>query len=92
MGIVNGILRDPQYWDPFPILFPYHSHKNPERYGNGMGIVWEVYHKGVPLLGVPEITLEIAYVASILKQIYISCSFLFFQKEQKYKAVATQIF
>ena len=23
-----------------------------------MGIVWEAYHKGVPLLGVPEITLE----------------------------------
>ena len=22
--------------------------------GNGMGIVWEAYHKGVPLLGVPE--------------------------------------
>ena len=23
-----------------------------------MGMVWEAYHKGVPLLGVPEITLE----------------------------------
>ena len=23
-----------------------------------MGIVWEAYHKGVPLLGVPEITLD----------------------------------
>ena len=23
-----------------------------------MGIVWEAYHKGVPLLGVPGITLE----------------------------------
>ena len=55
---VNGIFRDPQYSDPFPILFPYHSHKNPWRYGNGMGIVWEAYHKEVPLLGVPEITLE----------------------------------
>ena len=22
--------------------------------GSGMGIVWEAYHKGVPLLGVPE--------------------------------------
>ena len=33
-----------------PILFPYHSHTNPDRYGNGMGIVWEAYQKGVPLL------------------------------------------
>ena len=24
----------------------------------GMGIVWEVYHKGVPLLGVPENPIE----------------------------------
>ena len=22
--------------------------------GSGMGIVWEAYHKGVPVLGVPE--------------------------------------
>ena len=27
-------------------------------YGNGMGIVWEAYHKGVPLLGVPENPIE----------------------------------
>ena len=26
---------------------------------NGMGIVWEAYHKGVPLLGVPENPIEI---------------------------------
>ena len=32
-----------------PIPFPYHSDKNFQRYGNGMGIVWEAYHKGVPL-------------------------------------------
>ena len=37
-----------------PILFPYHSHIFRDSYGNGMGIVWEAYHKGVPLLGVPE--------------------------------------
>ena len=24
-----------------------------------MGIVWEAYHKGVPLLGVPGITLDV---------------------------------
>ena len=41
-----------------PILFPYHSHIFRDSYGNGMGIVWEAYHKGVPLLGVPGITLE----------------------------------
>ena len=27
--------------------------------GNDMGIVWEAYHKGVPLLGVPGITLDL---------------------------------
>ena len=37
-----------------PILFPYHSHIFRDSYGSGMGIVWEAYHKGVPLLGVPE--------------------------------------
>ena len=26
-----------------------------------MGIVWEAYHKGVPLLGVPGITLDIRF-------------------------------
>ena len=25
-----------------------------DSYGGGMGIVWEAYHKGVPLSGVPE--------------------------------------
>ena len=34
--------------------FPYHSHIFRDSYGSGMGIVWEAYHKGVPLLGVPE--------------------------------------
>ena len=32
--------------------FPYYSHKNPLKYGNGT--VWEAYRKGVPLLGVPR--------------------------------------
>ena len=27
---------------------------NGDSYGSGMEIVWEAYHKGVPLLGVPE--------------------------------------
>ena len=26
---------------PIPILLPYHSHKNPLKYGNGMGGLWE---------------------------------------------------
>ena len=39
----------------------YHSHKNPSKYRNGMGIVWEAYHKRVPLLGVPGISLEYSF-------------------------------
>jgi len=27
-----------------------------------MGIVWETYHKGVPLLGVPENTLDLIMI------------------------------
>ena len=38
---------------PIPISLPYHSHKNPLKYGNGMGMIWEAYGKGVPLLRVP---------------------------------------
>ena len=34
--------------------FPYHSHIFRDSYGSGMGILWEAYHKGVPLLGIPE--------------------------------------
>ena len=36
------------------VSFPYHSHIFRDSYGSGMGIVWEAYHKRVPLLGVPE--------------------------------------
>ena len=36
------------------VSFPYHSHIFRDSYGSGMGIVWEAYHKGVPLLRVPE--------------------------------------
>ena len=35
---------------------PYYSHTIPIRIPKDMGIVWEEYHKGVPLLGVPGIT------------------------------------
>ncbi len=30
------------------------THTIPIRFPEDMGIVWEAYHKGVPLLGVPE--------------------------------------
>ena len=49
-----------------PILFPYHSHNNPQRYGNGMGLVWEAYHKGLPLLGVPGITIDLLHIFAII--------------------------
>ena len=39
---------------PLMVSFPYYSHIFRDSYGSGMGIVWEAYHKGVPLLGVPE--------------------------------------
>ena len=64
---ISGISRDPQQSDPFMVSFPYYFHifKDSfgfpfysrifrDSYGNGMGIVWETYRKGVPLLGVPE--------------------------------------
>ena len=40
------------------VSFPYHSHIFRDSYGSGMGIVLEAYHKGVPLLGVPEKPIE----------------------------------
>ena len=36
------------------VSFPYYSHIFRDSYGSGMGIVWETYQEGVPLLGVPE--------------------------------------
>jgi len=41
------------------VSFPYYSHTIPVRIAKDMGMVWEGYHKGVPLLGVPGSTLEI---------------------------------
>ena len=40
------------------VSFPYHSHTTPIRIPKDMGMVWEASHKGVPLLGVPGITLD----------------------------------
>ena len=38
----------------FMVSFPYYSDIFRDSYGSGIGLVWETYHKGVPLLGVPE--------------------------------------
>ena len=43
---------------PLIVSFPYYSHTTPIRIPKDMGIVWKAYHKEVPLLGVPGITLE----------------------------------
>ena len=43
---------------PYGKRDPYYSHIFRDSYGSGMGIVWEAYHKGVPLLGVPENPIE----------------------------------
>ena len=57
---VGPIFRDPQgHGTPWA---PYYSHifpnPTPIRIPKDMGMVWEAYHKGVPLLGVPGITLD----------------------------------
>ena len=41
------------------VSFPYSSHTTPIRIPKDMGIVWEAYHKGVPLLGVPENPIDV---------------------------------
>ena len=40
------------------VSFPNYSHNFRDSHGSGMGIIWEAYHKGVPLLGVPENPIE----------------------------------
>ena len=50
--------------------FPYHSHIFRDSYGSGMGIVWEAYHKGVPLLRVPGISLEVVIAGFLNHQQY----------------------
>ena len=58
------------------VIFPYYSHILRESYGSGMGIVWEAYHKGVPLLGVPENPIDIPLI-----------SYLFLTRPQLYSTV-----
>ena len=43
---------------PYGKRDPYYAHTTPIRIPKDMGMVWEAYHKGVPLLGVPGITLD----------------------------------
>ena len=56
-------------------------------YGNGMGIVWEAYHKGVPLLGLPEHTLEFCVSdleSSIIRwALFLGCLFQHLQTHPK---------
>ena len=40
------------------VSFPCYSHTTPIRIPKDMGIVWEAYHKGVPLLGSLESSLN----------------------------------
>ena len=58
---LNGLVQPPTtQWDfqgP-PIMGPPYG-KLPIRIPRDMGIVWEAYRKGVPLSGVPGITLEL---------------------------------
>ena len=48
MLFLKGDFRDPQSWYPLTESFPYYSHIYSDSNGNGMGKVWEAYHKGVP--------------------------------------------
>ena len=45
------------------VSFPYYSHTTPIRIPKDMGMVWEAYQKGVPLLGVPGISLDSDFIA-----------------------------
>ena len=49
----KGDSRDPQQWDPLMGSFPYYSHTIPIRIPKDMGMVWEAYHKGGPIVGGP---------------------------------------
>ena len=51
---VQGWFQGPRIMGPPLVSFPHYSHTTPTRIPKDMGIVWEAYHKRVPLLGVPE--------------------------------------
>ena len=60
---------------PLMVSFPYYSHTAPIRIPKDMGIVWEDYHKGVPLLGVPGITLDWVFGPQLGSHIPVSLGF-----------------
>ena len=49
---------------------PYYSHTTPIRIPKDMGIVWEAYHKGVPLLGVTGIILDLLHLITLSSGTY----------------------
>ena len=55
------------------VSFPYYSHTIPIRIPKDMGmvwaIIWEAYHKGVPLLGVP-LPILFPYYSHIFRDSY----------------------
>ncbi len=53
-----GFSGTPNNEDPIMVSFPNYSHTTPIRIPKDMGIVWEAYHKGVPLVGFPENPIE----------------------------------
>ena len=56
--------------------FPYHSHIFRDSYGSGMGIVWEAYHKGVPLLGVPENPIDYPFPKKWVSSLFLDGTWL----------------
>ena len=52
-------------YSKLPMLF---LNPTPIRIPKDMGIVWEAYHKGVPLLGVPGITLDTTMVSIVFSR------------------------
>ena len=48
------------------VSFPYYSQIFRDSDGSGMGIVWDTYHKEVPLLGVPENPTDLCFCMLLL--------------------------
>ena len=69
------------------VSFPYYLHIFRDSYGSGMGIVWETYHKGVPLLGVPENPTDIGTIGKgslYLIRMYVYRKYLYRNSEYVY--------
>ena len=75
--------------------YPYYSHTTPIRIPKDMGMVWEAYHKGVPLLGVLGITLKYRHSPHALASSNERCpeiKHIRFAREQWGRATNTQQF